>query len=799
MHPLYDSIIADVVSLSENAYVVITQGRKPYWTHIYHSRLNRCLRMKILRCLQNNNPSHVCNAMFERLISIPRVSAQHFNTLLEGLADVLLHPFPFDGSRTSADGLALGIPIITLPTEYLRGRMGQTFLRTMDIPELVAHNVSEYISIARRFVVDKSFLLHMRQLIIERQSLIWEDMYVPYEWSNFLCSAAGILSPSWYSYLLQSGRNDTYENILHQKRTMNRLSFKRRWGDEAYLRYGLRKRAYELQPTVIVNDGDVGSGSIGVTMIASALNGFIPHASVLEDNRSLAYDAKSSTSVYWSPVALSVFRDWNASTDFLSSYLTGESASSLSMSIIDACRGLIKPSLVCPSFSEVDILLADKKIDEAATMLDEIIKVTGEYALEVEKLELASNEYVIKHEVITETEAPILLHKALQANPQLLEMYTRAQLERGGIAFASGEYLRALDSCGIAAFLVPQLGIAHGCAGAAALHAKNEDATFKYLKNAVVWERANEGRMKSDSWKTDATMADRIYSETSLSILQNNAVSSILKAYWLYNRSIDAIIFAGEYMSLPFFGTEDEAFICSKHTDKNIQYFGGIYIFVFSFVDWSSFRVSALQEVEKTLVSTKRMKLPEGMSFISELRRIQKDYSDIVNDVIISLMGWDGGRLVIDASSVLMDVIRTAHSIRNPSTFSSPPRKDIGKNNNKKTKAIIDSKSQGFILITQYWISNSSHTQQNIHAALFKNLVNPLISRVVLMCEVNVTIHHFKGFTNHNKILLAPYLRRATFADAFQIANDNFSGFTIILANRYVDLRNLFCEFILIT
>ena len=46
------------------------------------------------------------------------------------------------GSRTSADGLANGVPVLTLPAEYLRGRMGVQFYRSMGMPELVAHNRS---------------------------------------------------------------------------------------------------------------------------------------------------------------------------------------------------------------------------------------------------------------------------------------------------------------------------------------------------------------------------------------------------------------------------------------------------------------------------------------------------------------------------------------------------------------------------------------------------------------------------------------------------------------------------------
>ena len=110
MHPLFDHVFNDILrvthDLNLNAHIVITGGRKQRWTDIYVNRLNRAIDPDL---------------MFKFHL-IPRVSAENFLSLVK-IADVLLHPFPFDGSRTSADGLSVGVPFLTLPSEYLRGRM----------------------------------------------------------------------------------------------------------------------------------------------------------------------------------------------------------------------------------------------------------------------------------------------------------------------------------------------------------------------------------------------------------------------------------------------------------------------------------------------------------------------------------------------------------------------------------------------------------------------------------------------------------------------------------------------------
>lgn len=51
---------------------------------------------------------------------------------------------------------------MSMSLEYLRGRMGASFYRTMNIPELVAQNRSHYIKIAVGLFNNKPFLASMK-------------------------------------------------------------------------------------------------------------------------------------------------------------------------------------------------------------------------------------------------------------------------------------------------------------------------------------------------------------------------------------------------------------------------------------------------------------------------------------------------------------------------------------------------------------------------------------------------------------------------------------------------------------
>ena len=207
IHPLYDDVLSDILKANPNGHIIVTGGRRPLWTEIYSNRLNSSL-----------------GPFSNRLHIIDRVSSEKFLQLIS-IADVILHPFPFDGSRTSADALTAGKPFITLPTEYLRGRMGAAFYRSMNIPELVARNISEYVLIATKLNYDKSFYSTVTAKIKDQLHLIWENMEVPFGWSQFLMKVAGISPISWRDFITRSDRDPETETTLRSIRAANFKKF----------------------------------------------------------------------------------------------------------------------------------------------------------------------------------------------------------------------------------------------------------------------------------------------------------------------------------------------------------------------------------------------------------------------------------------------------------------------------------------------------------------------------------------------------------------------------------------------
>ncbi len=77
-------------------------------------RLCLCVMLQLqARMKANMGPA------FDRVIFYPRLPNSDTFMSFISVVDVLLHPFPFDGSKTAADGLAMGIPVVTWPSVSL--------------------------------------------------------------------------------------------------------------------------------------------------------------------------------------------------------------------------------------------------------------------------------------------------------------------------------------------------------------------------------------------------------------------------------------------------------------------------------------------------------------------------------------------------------------------------------------------------------------------------------------------------------------------------------------------------------
>jgi hypothetical protein len=109
---------------------------------------------------------------------------------LNDLADVFLDSLGTAGTTTTLEAITYNLPIVTLPGEFMRGRVSHGILKQIGVTETIATSVDDYIEIANRLGTDVSWRQKVRKLMEQNKHKVYGDMAC-IEVFN-VCSASGI-------------------------------------------------------------------------------------------------------------------------------------------------------------------------------------------------------------------------------------------------------------------------------------------------------------------------------------------------------------------------------------------------------------------------------------------------------------------------------------------------------------------------------------------------------------------------------------------------------------------------------
>lgn len=161
IHPDNDALFATVLNENPDAVLVFSSGRHPVITDRFMRRLEKTF-------------SRYGLLIRERTRVLPYLDRADY-LCLNKLADVMLDTLHWSGGNTSLDALAVGLPLITLPGEFMRGRQSAGMLKLVGVSELIASDQAKYVSIAVRLASDPAWRAELSQRISVGHGCLFDD------------------------------------------------------------------------------------------------------------------------------------------------------------------------------------------------------------------------------------------------------------------------------------------------------------------------------------------------------------------------------------------------------------------------------------------------------------------------------------------------------------------------------------------------------------------------------------------------------------------------------------------------
>ncbi|MCF8506735.1 MAG: tetratricopeptide repeat protein [Caulobacter sp.] len=95
---------------------------------------------------------------------------------LAGVCDVFLDSIGWSGGNTTLEALSRGLPPVTLPTRFMRGRHTFAMLSLMEAGALIARDAAHYVGIAVRLGAEPEFRAAQRALVAARRDRLYRDI-----------------------------------------------------------------------------------------------------------------------------------------------------------------------------------------------------------------------------------------------------------------------------------------------------------------------------------------------------------------------------------------------------------------------------------------------------------------------------------------------------------------------------------------------------------------------------------------------------------------------------------------------
>jgi protein O-GlcNAc transferase len=157
IHPDFDRIIGRILSSDKNSVLLLINDKR--------ENISEMLKKRI---------SHFYPDIAGQIKFMPRMNYAGYLNLVS-LSDVVLDTIYYGGVNTTFDALACGTPVVTMPTQYHRGRFTYGIYKSMGIFDCVANTEEEYINLALKIAGNPEYRAGIVTKIKENDHLIFEN------------------------------------------------------------------------------------------------------------------------------------------------------------------------------------------------------------------------------------------------------------------------------------------------------------------------------------------------------------------------------------------------------------------------------------------------------------------------------------------------------------------------------------------------------------------------------------------------------------------------------------------------
>lgn len=168
LHPDDDAVFGEILRRDPDAELVLLNAFYANWQEVLKRRFAVSM------------PDVV-----DRIRFIPRASSEDFLRIYQ-LVDVVLDPLHFCGGKTSYEAFSVGVPVVTRPSQFLRGRITYALYRWMGVMDAVAQSDEEYVQIALRLARDPAWRADVGRRIAEASPRLFDDRQALGELEAFL-------------------------------------------------------------------------------------------------------------------------------------------------------------------------------------------------------------------------------------------------------------------------------------------------------------------------------------------------------------------------------------------------------------------------------------------------------------------------------------------------------------------------------------------------------------------------------------------------------------------------------------